>query len=855
MRVGLVGLVVLFAGCVQSSSVVCGDRVCPEHTACTELVGLMDGSDPHRCVPPSALTACSGMTALASCTYPDLQAGVCYTTTDGAVCLAPGCGNGLQDTGEVCDDGNNNVGDGCSQQCRSDETCGNGIVDPSRLEMGSLVPNESCDDGNKIGHDACNICQPEVAGWTNITVRAIGARTAAPLTFDPFRRRFIMSGGTFVFGAGSTALINTPIADTCESDGVAWVQFHAEPAPSARRGAAIAFDGTRRRAVMFGGNDGVVRSDTWEWDGTRWTLDAPAAIPPARMNAALAYDSKRKVIVLFGGIVDASQLLTDTWEWNGTTWTQIATATAPTGHLQTAMAFDPVRAVTVMVGTDTDSRETWEYDGAAWSRKDNTTTPDVTSIAYDAVGHRMIAYGEGTTTATTYAWNGSSWSALAGQSQPGNLGGASLASDPISGHVLMFGGATTVCSSFGCSTQSHNQTWIWNGSTWTEQKLATPEARFAASAVLDTRHGVVMVLGGGDNGTSAIAYDDCWRFNGTSWVKDANQPWPEGRTSVAAAYDSDRDEVITYGGFDTTNSKHEDTWVRKNGVWTQKATTSPLGNLISSQMAYDPVRHKTILFSGAGNIGSEMRTMAWDGTSWTELSPAHSPPDRYNGSLAWDPIRRELVLFGGIGGSTSNELADTWTWDGTDWTERTTNIGPPGRQYGGLAWDAARQAMMLTAGTTSKGVQFDDTWQWNGTTWKVVAAPPTPVHEQTAIVSAPGGAGILTVGGVGTSGAVDDLWRLRWDGEQNYEQCRLTTDDDRDGAKGCEDPDCWATCSPLCPPGSTCDPSAPHCGDHTCDPVEDCRSCPGDCACTAVCGDLFCDSGETQASCPGDCTP
>ena len=51
-----------------------------------------------------------------------------------------GCGKGIVDSQlkEVCDDGNAVVGDGCSYECRSDETCGNGYVDP--IEIVDSVP-------------------------------------------------------------------------------------------------------------------------------------------------------------------------------------------------------------------------------------------------------------------------------------------------------------------------------------------------------------------------------------------------------------------------------------------------------------------------------------------------------------------------------------------------------------------------------------------------------------------------------------------------------------------------------------------------------------------------------------------
>ncbi|HUH05112.1 MAG TPA: DUF4215 domain-containing protein, partial [Kofleriaceae bacterium] len=66
---------------------------------------------------------------------------------DQAVCITDDCGNGVLDPGEVCDDGNIIAGDGCSANCLSDETCGNGIVD--------IAAGEVCDDGNTDEGDGC----------------------------------------------------------------------------------------------------------------------------------------------------------------------------------------------------------------------------------------------------------------------------------------------------------------------------------------------------------------------------------------------------------------------------------------------------------------------------------------------------------------------------------------------------------------------------------------------------------------------------------------------------------------------------------------------------------------------------
>ncbi|MDH3685467.1 MAG: DUF4215 domain-containing protein, partial [Myxococcales bacterium] len=57
------------------------------------------------------------------------------------------CGNGLEELGEACDDGNTIDGDGCSSECFVDgPVCGDGIPEGA----------ETCDDGNTIDGDGCS---------------------------------------------------------------------------------------------------------------------------------------------------------------------------------------------------------------------------------------------------------------------------------------------------------------------------------------------------------------------------------------------------------------------------------------------------------------------------------------------------------------------------------------------------------------------------------------------------------------------------------------------------------------------------------------------------------------------------
>jgi cysteine-rich repeat protein len=59
-------------------------------------------------------------------------------------------------------------GDGCSANCKSDETCGNGVID--------TVTGEACDDGNLAGGDGCDAtCQFEACSF--FSAAPLGTRT------------------------------------------------------------------------------------------------------------------------------------------------------------------------------------------------------------------------------------------------------------------------------------------------------------------------------------------------------------------------------------------------------------------------------------------------------------------------------------------------------------------------------------------------------------------------------------------------------------------------------------------------------------------------------------------------------
>ncbi len=101
------------------------------------------------------------------------------------------------------------------------------------------------------------------------------------------------------------------------------------------------------------------------------------------------------------------------------------------------------------------------------------------------------------------------------------------------------------------------------------------------------------------------------------------------------------------------------------------------------------------------------------------------PGGRSWGSMAYDAARNRIVLFGGqVNGVNQN---DTWLFDGINWT-RVFPANSPQPRYGHrMVYDAARQEVVLFGGHRGD-TRLNDTWVWNGTDWtqKTPATSPTP---------------------------------------------------------------------------------------------------------------------------------
>lgn len=108
------------------------------------------------------------------------------------------------------------------------------------------------------------------------------------------------------------------------------------------------------------------------------------------------------------------------------------------------------------------------------------------------------------------------------------------------------------------------------------------------------------------------------------------------------------------------------------------------------------------------------------------LQNADRPVPRGGPLMIYDPENHGVIMFGGSAftptadGSNSVPLGDTWLWSGQKWSQLNVQ-GPSPRSASVAAYDSARHVIVLFGGSGPGGAGpaklFDDTWTWDGTTW------------------------------------------------------------------------------------------------------------------------------------------
>jgi hypothetical protein len=244
----------------------------------------------------------------------------------------------------------------------------------------------------------------------------------------------------------------------------------------------------------------------------------------------------------------------------------------------------------------------------------------------------------------------------------------------------------------------------------------------------------------------------------SNWVQSgAPLSGPSPRYDSSMVFDAATGTTVLFGGFN--GSELAETWTWNGSVWTKLSPAVSPPALRGAAMVFDTATNNVVLFGGLSATGLSADTWTWDGTTWTKLA-ATGPSPRSGAAMAYDSATHSVVLFGG--NASTGPLSDTWTWNGTAWTMPTlTSTAPVARFESSMAYDAATQSVVLYGGKGSSGA-ISDTWTWDGTNWtKQPVASPSGRFGSSMIFDTTSNDVVLFGGNDGTDNSAE-TWN--WNG-------------------------------------------------------------------------------------------
>ena len=294
--------------------------------------------------------------------------------------------------------------------------------------------------------------------------------------------------------------------------------------------------------------------------------------------------------------------------------------------------------------------------------------------------------------------------------------------DPVRGYVLMAGG---IPSSTSLGSTAVNDTWSWNGSTWTTRG---PSPFVLATLVVHESTQKVIALGI-DPVTTVCS---CYEWNGVTWqsvpfatnigftTTGFNGYTPGRYCAPAAAYDPIRQEIIAFispsqvAVFDGTS-------------WSTRTMSSSSFGAITSA-AFDPVGGRIVvtadelqyqLLGATWVVFPITRWYEWNGVGLTFRYVTATPS--ISGCSTTDTVRQRLIHFDADSPTAQAPAAGipdhTWVVANGTSTRLSTPTTPTPRAGSAMAFDPARGRVVLFGGSIVFLTQLfppsSDTWEFD----------------------------------------------------------------------------------------------------------------------------------------------
>ena len=259
---------------------------------------------------------------------------------------------------------------------------------------------------------------------------------------------------------------------------------------------------------------------------------------------------------------------------------------------------------------------------------------------------------------------------------------------------------------------------------------------------------VVCAVGALVAGSPAVASGSANAAGSAPTWSTANPQHSPPVDASSMTYDDATGQLVRFGRSATDQGCPPDiTWTWDGGNWADHQQINAPNDRQSPTMGYDAATQQVVMFGGnsqgcgtppgqAGFLGGIADTWTWNGSIWTEQHPATSPPGGQSGCAAYDAQTEQFIMYGGYApfstgpGSPSNE---TWQWTNGNWTQLTSaSTPPPG--FCAMTYDPVRKVLVMlvteiftAASAADNGANnVLETWTWNGSSWsRAVDLPST----------------------------------------------------------------------------------------------------------------------------------
>jgi hypothetical protein len=297
---------------------------------------------------------------------------------------------------------------------------------------------------------------------------------------------------------------------------------------------------------------------------------------------------------------------------------------------------------------------------------------------------------------------------------PPDCNGPQLAYHAAQKLVYMYGGYA------GGVSACTQQTWTYDVATTTWTKLCDPcppGPRYYHGMVYDSARQVLVLFGGFD-GTAQ--HSDLWELGASGqWQLKPLITTPPPRARFGSAFDEKRSRLVIFGGQDSTDALLDDVWEYDGQKWSGPfaPTVRPLprresfATFASGTAQAAALRDKVVVLGGAMSssgdvVADDMWT--WDGSTWQQLCTTCTGTARCVAPIGFDRHSGRLILVGGWRGD--DEIAGTMEYAGA-WAHMSAL--PTARDSAGLTYDLHRDVFVLFGGNGHGcGSDCDETWEY-----------------------------------------------------------------------------------------------------------------------------------------------